>query len=110
MKIKKKRPGKAYIKNKQDIKANENTLVPRHTKSNNRSLTLPIWQIISGADSEEDLKRIFNQERKFQTKYFGDVEVVVKGEYNFVTVKSSIVKACQIVATGFFSVTWCWKK
>jgi hypothetical protein len=33
----------------------------------------------SDAESEEELKRIFNQERKFQTKYFGDVEVVVKG-------------------------------
>lgn len=38
----------------------------------------------SDAESEDDLKRRFleplNQERKFQTKYFGDVEVVVKGE------------------------------
>ena len=42
-----------------------------------------LHQFFSGAENEENLKRIFNQERKFQTKVFGDVEVVVKGKKIF---------------------------
>ena len=39
------------------------------------------------SESEEDLRRrYFDQERKFQTKYFGDVEVVVKGWYTLLLI------------------------